>query len=49
MIDSWHHQIKELSLEIDILKTPGTKQFKYTDITLTRYGSEYEAITAVDF
>ena len=34
---------------VDILKTPGTKQFKYTNITLTRYGSEFEAITAVDF
>ena len=28
---------------VDILKTPGTKQFKYTDITLTRYGSFEDA------
>tara|TARA_Y100000593_G_scaffold69767_1_gene128119 strand:- start:101 stop:619 length:519 start_codon:yes stop_codon:yes gene_type:complete len=35
---------------VDILKTPGTKQFKYTDnITLTRYGSRSEAIASVDY
>ena len=34
---------------VDVLKTPGTKQFKYDNITLTRYGSEYDAITSVDF
>ena len=28
---------------VDILKTPGTKQFKYTDITMTRYGSYEDA------
>ena len=28
---------------VDILKTPGTKQFKYTDITMTRYGSFEDA------
>ena len=35
---------------VDILKTPGTRQFKYTDnITLTRYGSRSEAIASVDY
>ena len=35
---------------VDILKTPGTKQFKYTDnITLTRYGSRSDAIASVDY
>ena len=34
---------------VDVLKTPGTKQFKYDNITLTRYGSEYDAITSIDF
>jgi len=32
---------------VDILKTPGTKQFKYTDITLTRYGSFDDANLAM--
>ena len=31
---------------VDILKTPGTRQFKYENIILTRYGSEWEAETA---
>ena len=35
---------------VDILKTPGTRQFKYTDnITLTRYGSHSDAIASVDY
>ena len=35
---------------VDILKTPGTRQFKYTDnITLTRYGSYSDAIASVNF
>ena len=34
---------------VDVLKTPGTKQFKYTDITLTRYGSHSEAIASADY
>jgi len=34
---------------VDILKTPGTRQFKYTDnITLTRYGSHSDAVASVD-
>ena len=34
---------------VDILKTPGTRQFKYEDITLIRYGSESEAIASTDY
>ena len=34
---------------VDILKTPGTKQFKYDNITLTRYGSYTDAIASVDY
>ena len=35
---------------VDILKTPGTRQFKYTDnITLTRYGSHSDAIASVGY
>ena len=34
---------------VDILKTPGTRQFKYTDITLTKYGSYSDAIASVDY
>ena len=35
---------------VDVLKTPGTRQFKYTDnITLTRYGSRSDAIASVDY
>ena len=34
---------------VDILKTPGTRQFKYDDITLTRYGSYQEAMALTNF
>ena len=34
---------------VDVLKTPGTKQFKYDNITLIRYGSESEAIASVNY
>ena len=34
---------------VDVLKTPGTRQFKYDDIILTRYGSHSDAIASVDY
>ena len=34
---------------VDILKPPGTKQFRYDNITLTRYGSESDAIASIDY
>ena len=33
---------------VDVLKTPGTKQFKYDNITLTRYGSFEDANFAME-
>ena len=32
---------------VDILKTPGTKQFKYDNITLTKYESDVDANLAL--
>ena len=33
---------------VDVLKTPGTKQFKYDNIVLTRYGTHSEALASVE-
>ena len=33
---------------VDVLKTPGTRQFKYDNITLTRYGSFEDANFAME-
>ena len=52
--DSGVYQVRDTmnpkwTKRVDILKTPGAKQFRYDNITLIRYGSESEAIASVDY
>ena len=34
---------------VDILKTPGSRQFRYDDITLVKYGSYSDAMASVNY